>query len=730
MKNFVDSSDEYEQAVKNQKRQKSKKRGKTEEKYLDHKSKIFINCKDTNQLNSNDLILQKIGNNSRHIKTENNIDSDILNLSFCDPSNKSSKVAYSSIIDENENGNINNENENSNIINKQNKLNLVFSKKFLRTANDDIDNKIFSFNENIKKHKESKTSKFSNFDANVAKEMTLNNFHRNNVLNNYNDQKVLVSSRDFYKNKLKTNDNFFNENSIKISNTNSYTNNHLNYVRRSVNNSEKINLNKLYKNKKYDFSDEEDNSEEDENDYEDIKKEYSYASSSGSEVETKKEKDEKISKSQINKKEKKHKSSNYARSNNRKLTQSEEKCRKTSLNPGNVRMSLFKKSENDNNNRISRKFETNKIYKKSVDMKISQKNDININDYFISRYNMYNSSACTLAKEIDGEKCQNEDSYLIKENIFGQNFNVYGVFDGHGKDSHKISKKIAENMGKFFSSKKIFQTFLDRLNSHENNGKNSEDEAERNGENGEMPLNLYTIKKLFNDDNYYFIKKSVKFCESRLKDKEFNLKFAGSTCVMLFLFNDKLICSNIGDSRCVLFKCTQNDKWSYINLSNEHKPTNEEEKKRILKNGGEIHPFIDEKGNYEDDIQRIWVKDKQYPGLALSRSIGDLVGRKVGIISVPTIVCKKIDNRSKFIILGSDGFWDVVGFSEIINIVKPHLNSGNPENAAKKLVEKAKKAWSKISGRDDITVIVIFISADLAAKYETNMNVRISGRDN
>ena len=155
-----------------------------------------------------------------------------------------------------------------------------------------------------------------------------------------------------------------------------------------------------------------------------------------------------------------------------------------------------------------------------------------------------------------------------------------------------------------------------------------------------------------------------------------------------------------------------------------------EEKKRIIKNGGEIHPFIDENGNYEDDIERVWVKDKQYPGLAISRSIGDLIGRKVGIISVPTFICKKIDNRSKFIILGSDGFWDVVGFPEIINVVKPYLNSGDPETAAKILVEKAKKAWEKISARDDITVIVIFISADLATKYETNMNVRISGGDN
>ena len=71
-----------------------------------------------------------------------------------------------------------------------------------------------------------------------------------------------------------------------------------------------------------------------------------------------------------------------------------------------------------------------------------------------------------------------------------------------------------------------------------------------------------------------------------------------------------------------------------------------------------------------------------------------------------------------------------MGMSEIINIVKPFLNSGNSETVAKILVEKAKKAWHKINGIDDITVIIIFISDDLATKYETNMNLRASGDDN
>ena len=692
MEDFEDSNDEYELAIRNRKRKKSESRSKTEEKYIEHNQKIFIKCKDKNKLNSNNLILQKIGNNTGNTITENNNETDFLNIPFRNPKNKSSNVIPTNILGEyrNNNNEINNE--------ISNKISLIFNKK--------SDNKIFPLNENIRKHKESKTSKFSNFDINFSKEIAINNIHGNNDFKNYNDQKILISPDDYYKNIIKTNQTFSNNN-IKTNTRDNNTNIYLN-TDKIINNSEKINLKKLNIDKrKYYFSDEEDGNEEEEDSYEEIKKEYNYASSSGSEGEDKKEKENEYSKTEFKIIHKKEKSVNYNRNNNKK--------------------SLI----NDNkNNKINIKNNI-KNYKKSVDIKNLRKNNININDYFKYRYNMYNSSVCTLAKDIDGEQCPNEDSYLIKENIFDLNLNIYGIFDGHGKDSHKISKNIAENMGKFFSSKRNYQNFLDRLIkiTHESNVNNSDCEIEQNDENPEIPLNINTIYKLFNENNFYFIKRSVRYCENKLRDKKYNLKFAGSTCVMLFLFNDKLICSNIGDSRCVLFKCTQKKRWSYISLSRDDKPANEEEKKRIRNNGGEVHPSIDENGNYEDNIQRVWVKNKLYPGLALSRSIGDLVARKVGIISIPTFICKKIDNRSKFIILGSDGFWDVIGFSEIINIVKPYLEFGNPETVAKILVEKAKKAWSKFGERDDITVIVIFISADLTAKYETNMNVRMSGED-
>ena len=687
------------------KRHKSKNRDKTEENCVEPKSKNSGNSKDKKkQLITNNLSSQKNNPNFSKMITENNTQPKEFKIFYRSPIHKSSKISSSSFIDEDENNIILNEIDKKFSKSPNKKLNLIFSQKSSCNTND-TDNKILSFKKNVKKRKESQP-KLSNFE--LPNKNVLNDLYKNKDLKNYKDQKFLISSQNLNKN-------------ISNENNNNNITKHIHNIGRAINNSEKIDLDKLFKNKNiYYFNDDEEESKEEEKDNEDLKMQYGYVSSSGSENENKKEE----KKTKFNSKEKSRKEKNNNINNEKsKKSPTKEKSGKNSPNKDKI----------NKNKRINVKSACDiKIYKEYDDKQILQNNNININDHFTNINNMYISSAYTLAKEKDGKQCQNEDSYLIKENIFGKNFNVYGIFDGHGEGSHKVSKNIAENMGKFFSSKKkIYKTFLKSLikNAHENNGINFMLQLEQNHENGEIPLKLHEIKKIFIEDDFNFIKKSVRYCEKKLKDKEYDLKFTGSTCVMLFLFYDKLICSNIGNSRCILFKCTENDKWTYINLSNEHKPTNEEERKRIRKKGGEIHPFIDKNGNYEDNIQRIWVKDKKYPGLTISRSIGDLIGKKIGIISTPTFICKKIDNRCKFIILGSDGFWDAIEFSEIIKIVKPYLKSGNPEIASKLLVEKAKKSWSKISERDDISVIVIFISEDLTTKYETNKNLKITRED-
>lgn len=79
----------------------------------------------------------------------------------------------------------------------------------------------------------------------------------------------------------------------------------------------------------------------------------------------------------------------------------------------------------------------------------------------------------------------------------------------------------------------------------------------------------------------------------------------------------------------------ESDKvWVSTALSRDHKPDLKDEEERIVTNGGRIDPFREPNG---DPIgpYRVWLKQENVPGLAMSRSIGDLVAASVGVIPEP-----------------------------------------------------------------------------------------------
>ena len=59
-------------------------------------------------------------------------------------------------------------------------------------------------------------------------------------------------------------------------------------------------------------------------------------------------------------------------------------------------------------------------------------------------------------------------------------------------------------------------------------------------------------------------------------------------------------------------------------MSNDHKPDLPKEKERIEKSGGRVSCYYDDEGNPLGPY-RVWLKDDEIPGLAMSRSIGDFI---------------------------------------------------------------------------------------------------------
>jgi serine/threonine protein phosphatase PrpC len=296
----------------------------------------------------------------------------------------------------------------------------------------------------------------------------------------------------------------------------------------------------------------------------------------------------------------------------------------------------------------------------------------------------------------------NQDSYLILENIFEQKLNIFGVFDGHGKNGHLISNLVSQFLSKYFIDKKNY--YIPKKNEIDT----SDIDSSISIKSDDITINNEELTKIFSDKNN-FVENTIKKLVEKANECNFNLEFSGTTCVLLFILGNKLICSNIGDSQCVVFNCSNEDRWTHEIVSVIHKPDVPKEKERILENGGVIHPYYDENGIYEGP-DRVYVKNKTYPGLCLTRSIGDILGEEVGIISDPDIIIKNIDSTCKFIVLGSDGLWDMIKPYDIQRIVNPYFNKGDPEGACNALLKRANKMWEKDeSERDDITIIVIFI---------------------
>ena len=66
-------------------------------------------------------------------------------------------------------------------------------------------------------------------------------------------------------------------------------------------------------------------------------------------------------------------------------------------------------------------------------------------------------------------------------------------------------------------------------------------------------------------------------------------------------------------------------------ITRDHKPEDKEEKIRIMARGGVVRK------DSEDVFYRVYQKGKLYPGLNMSRSIGDLFADNLGVIAEPEV---------------------------------------------------------------------------------------------
>ena len=115
-----------------------------------------------------------------------------------------------------------------------------------------------------------------------------------------------------------------------------------------------------------------------------------------------------------------------------------------------------------------------------------------------------------------------------------------------------------------------------------------------------------------------------------------------------------------GDSRAIIVKGINND---ITPLSIDQKPDDPIESQRIIENRVEISKF--EEDGEKSGPFRVWKKGEVYPGITMSRSIGDFIATTLGVIPEPKFIEDKIDNKTKFIVIASDGVWEFLDNNKV-----------------------------------------------------------------
>lgn len=129
------------------------------------------------------------------------------------------------------------------------------------------------------------------------------------------------------------------------------------------------------------------------------------------------------------------------------------------------------------------------------------------------------------------------------------------------------------------------------------------------------------------------------FAEAHLilkQDSDRRFRHSGTTLVCVLYRRNHLFFCNVGDSKAILCSRGSNPKDVVCSLETKlHKPDDPVEKERIHAAGGQVIESIDEMTGEVNGPPRVWNKAKTEPGLATSRSIGDIVAHNLGVSNIP-----------------------------------------------------------------------------------------------
>ncbi len=139
----------------------------------------------------------------------------------------------------------------------------------------------------------------------------------------------------------------------------------------------------------------------------------------------------------------------------------------------------------------------------------------------------------------------------------------------------------------------------------------------------------------------------------------------GSTCTAIWIKEKKIFSCNVGDSRFIL-----SYRGKAYPVTEDHKPESLRERQRIYNAGA-------------------YIQDNRVAGvLGVARAFGDfpfkselhLSNIEQAVSAFPDVFTVDIDPNIDFMVLASDGVWDILSNQQVVDFVMKHINSVMPLN--------------------------------------------------
>ena len=271
---------------------------------------------------------------------------------------------------------------------------------------------------------------------------------------------------------------------------------------------------------------------------------------------------------------------------------------------------------------------------------------------------------------------QNQDSMIMQQLPaagFCDGELLLACFDGHGAEGHVVSRHCAARLPKVLASAPDF--------AHDEHVGRVLADA------------LLTVERELMDD------------------KAVDTTLSGTTAVVSVLRGNKLFVANVGDSRIIkgvnaaeqstaLSSSSSSSssknalprKVSAVDLSTDHKPDDERERQRIVAHGGRVFAM-----RYDDGIDgpaRVWLSYADMPGLAMSRSLCDTIGKEAGVTSNAELHVHELNTkRDCFIVIATDGLWEFMSSQEVCDIVAKHMDARDSRSAINELIKESNRRW-------------------------------------